>query len=62
MRFARLRSVRVGAITLDKALAMLAPPALEGSNWGHDLVIGYGFMRDYVVTFDCPRRRIILAR
>ena len=41
---------------------MLAPPQLEGDDWGHDLIIGYGFMRNYVVTFDYPGRRIRFAR
>jgi hypothetical protein len=33
---------------------MLAPPLMAGDDWGHDLVIRCGFLRNYVVTFDYP--------
>jgi hypothetical protein len=39
---------------------MIAPPLMGGADWGHDLVIGYGFMRNYVVTFDYPGRQVTL--
>jgi hypothetical protein len=41
---------------------MIAPPQMAGDGWGHDLVIGYGFLRHYVVTFDYPGRVITLER
>lgn len=62
VRFARLRSVQLGQFVVDAPRVLLAPPQLAGGNWGHDLVIGYGFMRHYVVTFDYPGRRITLER
>lgn len=47
---------------MDSPRVMLAPPQLEGDNWGHDLIIGYGFLRNYVVTFDYPGRRVTFTR
>jgi hypothetical protein len=41
---------------------MIAPSQLEGGDWGHDLNIGYGFMRSYVVTFDYPNKLITVER
>jgi hypothetical protein len=41
---------------------MMAPSQLEGGDWGHDLNIGYGFMRKYVVTFDYPSKLITFER
>ncbi|MGH7677030.1 MAG: hypothetical protein ACRENU_01110 [Gemmatimonadaceae bacterium] len=60
VRFARLQRIQLGAFVVDTPRAMLAPPQLAGGNWGHDLVIGYGFLRRYIVTFDYPGRRITL--
>ena len=62
IRFARLAKVRLGQIVVDTPRVLLAPPGLTGASWGHDLVIGYGFMRHYVVTFDYPGRSITLQR
>lgn len=62
LRFARLASVRIGRFVVDTPRVILAPPGLSGDNWGHDVVIGYGFLRDYVVTFDYPARTITLER
>lgn len=62
IQFARVGRVAVGAFGMDSARVMLAPPQLEGDDWGHDLIIGYGFLRHYVVTFDYPGRRVTLAR
>jgi hypothetical protein len=58
VHFARVARVAVGALAVDSPRVMLAPPQLEGDDWGHDLIIGYGFMRHYVVTFDYPERRV----
>lgn len=62
VRFARVERVAVGAFGVDSPWVMLAPPQLEGADWGHDLIIGYGFMRHYIVTFDYPGRRVTLER
>jgi hypothetical protein len=62
VQFARVGRVAVGAFGVDSARVMLAPPQLKGDDWGHDLIIGYGFMRNYVVTFDYPGRRVTFAR
>jgi predicted aspartyl protease len=62
VQFARVGRVAVGAFAVDSPRVMLAPPQLEGNDWGHDLIIGYGFMRSYVVTFDYPGRRVTFAR
>ena len=62
VRFGRLAEVRLGRIVVDTPRVLLAPPGLTGASWGHDLVIGYGFMRQYVVTFDYPGRSITLQR
>jgi hypothetical protein len=62
VQFTRVRRIEVGAFPVDSPRVMLAPPQLAGDNWGHDLIIGYGFLRHYVVTFDYPGRRVTLAR
>jgi len=62
VQFTRVGRVTVGVFAADSPRVMLAPPQLEGDDWGHDLIIGYGFMRHYVVTFDYPARRIRFAR
>ncbi len=62
LRFARARSISVGSITRTSPLVVVAPGQLTGANWGHDLIIGYGFHRDFVETFDYPGRRIILQQ
>lgn len=62
VQFTRVGRVSVGVFAADSPRVMLAPPQLEGDDWGHDLIIGYGFMRNYVVTFDYPGRRIRFAR
>jgi len=40
----------------------MAPPLLSGQGWGHDLIIGYCFMRHYIVTFDYPNRLVTFER
>jgi hypothetical protein len=60
--FARLRRVAIGPFVVDSPRVLLAPRQMAGAGWGHDLVIGYGFLRDYVVTFDYPGRLITLVR
>ena len=60
LRMARVTSVRVGRFVVDTPRVILAPPQLSGGNWGHDVVIGYGFLRNYVVTFDYPGRSVTL--
>jgi predicted aspartyl protease len=62
VQFARVARVAVGTLVVDSPRVMLAPPQLEGDDWGHDLIIGYGFMRHYVVTFDYPGRRVTFMR
>jgi len=62
VQFARVGRVAVGTFAVDTPRVMLAPPQLSGDDWGHDLIIGYGFMRHYVVTFDYPQRRVTLER
>jgi hypothetical protein len=62
VQFARVARVAVGTLAVDSARVMLAPPELEGDDWGHDVIIGYGFMRHYVVTFDDPGRRVTFTR
>jgi hypothetical protein len=62
VQFARVRRITVGSLDVDSPRVMLAPPQLEGADWGHDLIIGYGFMRHYVVTFDYPGRRVTFTR
>ena len=58
VQFARVGRVSVGSFVANSPRVMLAPPQLEGDDWGHDLIIGYGFMRHYVVTFDYLGRRV----
>lgn len=62
VQFARVGRVAVGAFAVDSPRVMLAPSQLAGDDWGHDLVIGYGFMRNYIVTFDYPSRRVTFTR
>ena len=62
LRFARARSISVGGITRNSPLVIVAPAQLEGANWRHDLIIGYGFLRDFVVTFDYPGHAISLEQ
>ena len=62
VQFTRVGRVSVGGFAVDSPRVMLAPSQLEGDDWGHDLIIGYGFMRHYVVTFDYPGRRVTFAR
>ena len=52
VQFARVERIAVGGFAVDSARVMLAPTQLEGDDWGHDLIIGHGFMRHYIVTFD----------
>jgi len=58
VQFTRVGRIAVGGLAVDSPRVMLAPPQLAGDDWGHDLIIGYGFMRTYVVTFDYPGRRV----
>jgi hypothetical protein len=37
---------------------MIAPPQMAGADWEHDLVIGCGFLRHYIVTFDYPGKLV----
>jgi aspartyl protease len=62
VRFARVGRVSMGSFGRDSARVMLAPPLMAGDDWGHDLIIGYGFMRHYVVTFDYPGRLVTFER
>ena len=61
VQFTRVGRVTVGTFAVDSPRVMLAPPQLSGDDWGHDLIIGYGFLRNYVVTFDYPGRRVTLT-
>ena len=58
VHFARVERITLGEIVVNSPRVMIAPSQLEGSDWGHDLNIGYGFMRSYIVTFDYPGRII----
>lgn len=59
--FGRSRGLGLpGRSVVDSGRAALAPAALAGQSWRYDLVIGYGFMRDYIMTFDYPARKIVL--
>ncbi len=58
VRFAAVQKIRIGTIERTSPRVLVAPEGIEGGDWGHDLIIGYGFFRDYVVTFDYPGRRI----
>ena len=62
VQFARVGRVSVGSFGVDSARVMLAPSLMVGEDWGHDLNIGYGFMRDYVVTFDYPGRVVTFEK
>jgi predicted aspartyl protease len=62
VRFARVDRIALGPFVVDSPRVMVAPSQLEGSDWGHDLNIGYGFMRDYIVTFDYPGKVITFER
>lgn len=62
VRFTRVGRVALGPFGVDSPRVMIAPPLLEGNAWGHDLIIGYGFMRHYVVTFDYPGRLVTFEK
>lgn len=62
VRFTVVGRVALGPFGVDSPRVMIAPPLLEGNAWGHDLIIGYGFMRHYVVTFDYPGRLVTFER
>jgi hypothetical protein len=62
VQFARVGRIALGSFVVDSPRVMIAPSMLEGGDWGHDLNIGYGFMRRYVVTFDYPGRVITFER
>ena len=60
--FASVRQVAVGPFTVDSPRVLIAPRQMAGEDWGHDLVIGCGFLRHYVVTFDYPGKLVTLER
>jgi predicted aspartyl protease len=62
LRFARIGRISLGAIAVDSPRVVIAPDRLEGDDWGHDLIIGTGFLRDYIVTFDYVARWVTLER
>lgn len=62
VQFAKVGRIALGPFFVEAPRVMIAPSRLEGGDWGHDLNIGYGFMRNYVVTFDYPGRRITFER
>ena len=62
VQFARVGRIALGSFVVESPRVMVAPSQLEGSDWGHDLNIGYGFMRNYVVTFDYPGKVITFER
>jgi len=62
IRFTRVGRISLGMFTVDSPRVIMAPPQLSGQGWGHDLIIGYGFMRHYVVTFDYPNRLVTFER
>jgi hypothetical protein len=62
VQFARVGRIELGSFVVESPRVMMAPSQLEGGDWGHDLNIGYGFMRKYVVTFDYPSKLITFER
>jgi predicted aspartyl protease len=62
LRFTKVGRISIGAIAVDSPRVVVAPDQLEGGDWGHDLIIGTGFLRDYVVTFDYVARSVTLER
>ena len=58
LRTARVGRISLGAIVVDSPRVILAPPQIEGNDWGHELIIGSGLMQRYVVTFDFVNRRV----
>lgn len=62
VRFSRVGRVTLGPFVVDSPRVMIAPPLMGGEGWGHDLIVGYGFMRHYVVTFDYPGRLVTFER
>ena len=62
VQFARVDRIALGPFVVESPRVMVAPSRLEGDDWGHDLNIGYGFMRQYVVTFDYPGKVITFER
>jgi predicted aspartyl protease len=62
VQFARVGRIALGSFVVESPRVMIAPSQLEGGDWGHDLNIGYGFMRNYVVTFDYPNKLITFER
>jgi hypothetical protein len=62
VQFARVDRIALGPFVVESPRVLVAPSQLEGSDWGHDLNIGYGFMRHYVVTFDYPGKVITFEK
>ena len=62
VQFARVGRIALGSLVVESPRVMIAPSQIEGGDWGHDLNIGYGFMRKYVVTFDYPNKLITFER
>jgi predicted aspartyl protease len=62
VQFARVGRIALGSFVVESPRVMMAPSQLTGGDWGHDLNIGYGFMRNYVVTFDYPNKLITFER
>jgi hypothetical protein len=61
VQFTRVGRVSVGTFAVDSPRVMLAPSQLAGDDWGHDVIVGYGFLRHYVVTFDYVGRRVVFS-
>ena len=62
LQVARIERISLGAIAVDSPRVVLAPDQLEGGDWGHDLIIGTGFLRNYLITFDYVARSVTLER
>lgn len=62
VHFTSVRRLTLGPFTVDSPRLMIAPPQMAGADWEHDLVIGYGFLRHYIVTFDYPGKLVTLER
>jgi hypothetical protein len=62
LRFAPVARISLGTIAVDSPRVVIAPDQLEGGDWGHDLIIGTGFLRDYLVTFDYLAKSVTLER
>jgi len=62
VKFTSAGRIALGPFVVNFPRMMIAPPQLEGDDWGHDLNIGYGFMRSCIVTFDYPGQLVTFEK